>query len=1832
MSKRQRRNTPLGDAAQPDSAQRRWRNVANPSTPRDDIMSSPDPLTGDASPDRVLSSNSRRVTRSQRAQQFLSLGATPRRLAWELDAGTGRNRRSSRGGLVVSVEETDEDGTADEATRRTNVSMPSPRTASAATTRGQKRAAATTTTTVPLKYSIEDESSDVLGSTNATPRPRKTRIRVSNGTPIPQPTAGKRRRDPSLPARTTQRHPETVEDSMDSDSMDDLTQRSPTPKRRMLSPRRRAAEPSSELGTEPAPRASPAARRNVRRQRYAMAPPQVPGSTDVGNDEARMPQVPASEDDLQRDPTMTVTVEEGRQTTTAAADVEPESDIWIAASRDATPQAEQPVDRTAAEMEEQEEERHEVRATSVAMSQEDYGYLPPAASDDSSVTDEQLEEPTIMRGNDTIAQGEDFSMILMDSIHSLRASTQGAPPSSHYSPVGDDTSLIINTTLQSLRQGKVADPEDEGDGEDEGGDDGEDEGGDGEDEGDDDADTLSGRESENEPAEDETIVPEPVVADSLSGSELEAQLDKTQPRAEDSDEHDEPGTSDSRGSENEPVEEEAAAAPEQVVTDAESVPGLAGQPDLSQTEPVAPAPEPESESGGDTDGGFESEVEEIEQHDVAQSRLEVEQEVTTVVEAAVTEIVSVESVSESEVQASLSRKSPVRQSPPASRSARLSQSPKKATGSSPLRYRVYKRYAGQSEHSPRASRRRSASPPQTTVSASFSAPVQESTRDSRMDEDSFSKMPEATLAAAAPQANARLSTEYEELDDEMMDEIMDELEDSQAKDAATAEFMQYMDEDEDGDGDFELEPEGEQEQQADDYELPYLSPGTGTGAARRVDALLEEGGDDTQDEEQAADEVVEAVAVELPTLPSDARQTQSAVRLPTPDDSPPSAPLQQAAAPAQQQLWTHSFIGSPVQAHHLPGPSSPGPSAHPVPVTQPAEAAVQSSASSVEETPRNQISSPTQQPQSVGQESGSAPHVRPALSSIVRVGRALQSVTSDPPSPEARDRHLGSPFRSSGSKEPRSGSGEAETGRLLSRSPSARVSKSPTARMLTFGMLSHSSLSPQRRSPFRDASRSIRSPSQLQEASTQQEVVSPPRSSLFSKSTSGNERPAAKLSPVELSQPPTSVSPPPRSLFSKSTRTAALDEAQPSVSPQRKSPFRERTKSVEPLPLAGSSLQGGVLRAHESTSGRVSATSSLQQSPPSGDEMSWIADEGPISPRLRGDNTLQEVVAMAERSPVPEQTLAQERAAELEPGAAPETSDEAESNLPPLRKDDDTDIWDIETYRERKRKASFGKRVVRNRNRPAEMLKKSTAATQPAWMRTGLTQLSNRTFKPLPAMRRRQPVVEEHGESSRQQEQPRLEEDAEEYSLLARRREAEEAQGLTESASKASKFDLSTFFSSPIAVPGMIADKFFPGKGKSVERSLAPAPAPAPVSTPAPVLAPTPSPVPAPEPPTLTPTPTPARQRSPPRATPLNAGSEYARRRDGRIHFRAPSPYKSSAVPRPLGTPSGSGFGVTASNRAGALEARRLFSTPGRSAIPSGDIGGQGQEATEEVSKSQRPPRWGCNSINSNDSEYRSMPFMKPLPPKDASPVKSSMRPPTKPKVRGRVVQFTESVMSPPEQERARQERRQREYETALFEQELLKRRVMRFDEDVNRYEPPLLNAPQQQVVAGQDRSRDRRSQSSSDVSMPDAPPLEEEEEAEQVPLPELVPELMLIPVHNRASARRLARAVSTSPLSTTKWSREHWLFLDDLLRARRSGPFRGSFRRHSEDLLGKTVSGKGQAMELERWHLDCVDAFKAAVAGWEASDLARRIFGLVMGEEQRREAGMRRQRAAMRR
>ncbi|PMD26215.1 hypothetical protein NA56DRAFT_618094 [Hyaloscypha hepaticicola] len=114
------------------------------------------------------------------------------------------------------------------------------------------------------------------------------------------------------------------------------------------------------------------------------------------------------------------------------------------------------------------------------------------------------------------------------------------------------------------------------------------------------------------------------------------------------------------------------------------------------------------------------------------------------------------------------------------------------------------------------------------------------------------------------------------------------------------------------------------------------------------------------------------------------------------------------------------------------------------------------------------------------------------------------------------------------------------------------------------------------------------------------------------------------------------------------------------------------------------------------------------------------------------------------------------------------------------------------------------------------------------------------------------------------------------------------------------------------------------------------------------------------------------------------------------------------------------------------------------------------------------------------------------------------------------------------------------------------------------------------------------------------------------------------------------------APLSSTKWSKDHWRLLDSILQSWKpenqsspsssdsSGPNSGEGSRSEQPrkrrnstrviskLLGKKVSSQGESMRFEQWHLEAVDEFRGVVPGWEEKVVAMRVFACLVGEERR--------------
>ncbi|RSL98488.1 hypothetical protein CEP52_010293 [Fusarium oligoseptatum] len=922
--------------------------------------------------------------------------------------------------------------------------------------------------------------------------------------------------------------------------------------------------------------------------------------------------------------------------------------------------------------------------------------------------------------------------------------------------------------------------------------------------------------------------------------------------------------------------------------------------------------------------------------------------------------------------------------------------------------------------------------------------------ESNLYDDSFSEIPDAVLEAATPRRPRRNVVDELLLEDEDV-----EMVDEQPPQPVEEEEGQEHAEQEQQQPEQEEEQEQEQEEQRDP---PVASNGS---AGSRSDAGRLPTPDDTPPQHDAQEDHAE----------KSIHMSGTSATSTSPRGSSPAAPSSGHSSASQVQLIPEIVEevvdeeieevvvdepaeemeedNEPEEDEELPDIIEPRPTGLSIP----------NDARQSEVTPLNQMTSPLQDPQSLMPEAASEKVLRPTLSPIVRAGRALQSVTSDPPSPETREQHLRSPFRSSVSRE--LGPRETQSIRRMSASPG----------------------------------RSVAFPGVTQ---------IPPANEAYEDPFGTDTRHTGQAS------------------FMQALERSGGD----------RSPRRARRSS------------------------RESTASSLRFQPRSEDGMSWVENEGPISPNLRGDVPLE---AFA-RS-----TAGKAKSPSVDRGQLDGASDEADEE--PEQDGDDMDIWEFEAQRSSPRAA---RQHSRERTAEAPATRRSTLPSP--WTK----RTSRDAQREIEAVAQRD--VEEVTEEANEEEEAEEVADegadeqasdadatedavpesaqAEEYSLLSQRDNVQQQQSKApESAVKASRFDLSTFFSSPATIPGMLAEKFLSAKkpaSRPAEPEMVEAEPTLPTSSMFPQL-------PQQE----------LRPRVGPRAgffSPVRAPQPVSRRQEEEAESQGASTEQE-------GTEEQSEPEELEEHEMPSVPQKRNF-TPQRRQ-PSQSFFKTSTQAAAPATSAPTPPRmqlshadiqrWQQETSNaSEDSPEPSRPLLRPLPPRNASPTKSSLRSPLKPHTPGRVVEFTSSVLSPVEQAKARQQRRLSNSSAASQSSNTAQR---------PRLPPPRQNANKENAVA-------------SDVSMSEASPV--------------------------------AKQQQPQPLSTTVWTRQHWLFLDELLQLRRQGPYRTNYERRSDKYLGKTVKSQGESMTLERWHLDCVDAFKAEVGGWDEASLAKRLFALILGEERR--------------
>ncbi|KAK4101032.1 hypothetical protein N658DRAFT_516223 [Parathielavia hyrcaniae] len=257
---------------------------------------------------------------------------------------------------------------------------------------------------------------------------------------------------------------------------------------------------------------------------------------------------------------------------------------------------------------------------------------------------------------------------------------------------------------------------------------------------------------------------------------------------------------------------------------------------------------------------------------------------------------------------------------------------------------------------------------------------------------------------------------------------------------------------------------------------------------------------------------------------------------------------------------------------------------------------------------------------------------------------------------------------------------------------------------------------------------------------------------------------------------------------------------------------------------------------------------------------------------------------------------------------------------------------------------------------------------------------------------------------------------------------------------------------------------------------------------------------------------------------------------------------------------------------------------------------------------------------------------LKPLPDRAASPAKSCIRSPLKAKTPGRIVEFTSSTLSPLAQAQVRAARRA----SMSPEKENGQRASSGRGQVINGG-----------VAVAEDREVHRFSLEHS--LSPSPSPSHEQQPQQQYP------QLASHTSHPLPSSTTTTNISSIPPqpqhatqqtqqpqqLSLTTWTRAHWLRLDELLQARKSGTLalelevarrrRGTGTTAStsscQHLLGKMVTAQGESMALREWHLDVVEAFLAEVGGIGYSSSSghsggggagqgQRVFALLVGEE----------------
>ncbi|PHH65114.1 hypothetical protein CDD81_3245 [Ophiocordyceps australis] len=1776
-------------------------------------MSSPDPLN--EATGVVLPPSSRRVTRSQRSQRFLALSNTPRKQTFELEVGDTRSPQR----LLVTVQT---EGTDDQQGARRKLF--------------QSPSVPVVTRRVPLRNSIED--------TPTTPK-KRGRPRKLNGTPMP--SAAKRRA--SSPASEKERAPRRRR--LANEASDASTQQTSAPAKAPRSAKRKAKGPpaekaprrrriskddddqetqseasvrpiakptrrtrsskslSQDASTDTDANASqtstatrtrrkkaganasktPTVTTRARRNRAALTPIE---STNIDEQAAESKPLPTIPEQPQPNQDAADKATEPSEESAASVALEqaansPESDIWMATldknpSPGNSPQSPQPhlgsPSPRPSVSHQSDKGKHD--ANDDISDAGDFMDLVPAASDVSSADDFVVE--SAQQNQDTIAHGEDFSMILMNSIPSMQGVFDSSVQPTAQEDLGDETSLIINKTLASLRQGSAhsddshhsrpsggqkAPPSEHADA----------------------SQQTSGNEtilegktpnkvdiSENTVtsakmttpyerrilggAADFTTMTTPeqlallkqaIASEQTASSENTTTLDHmaapeqtstekmASPKETITSKHkfavEQEATSGEMITQEETTLEHMAAS-EQTVTPTEMV-------DVSELSREAQPELPELPTARDEE-----------------TRVEHEEDASASAQA--NPIKNTE-VNDDQDELSSDEPTPIALKHIGQTSSpRWARSPRKTPMASPLRHQLLRHRANQTQNERSPLKGGDAESGSRHTTPRPRAPSRLGSEASLLYEDSFSEIPQHILDAAVPREYANVADDVDELQEDLTVPKEQEKRVGDEGEAMNGDLNRIGNL-HDAVGPLEDEAQDGNEQDEDDARTISMMNSSPGGRAEQF---------------ASADETEEAF--EASELDDETKELFE-----------PSGSVIKSEA---QAGWENQEAAYPHEQYD----------------------------------DSNEIQDRT---------------TRPALSSIMKAGRMLQTITTNSQSPEGRDKHLGSPFRSTESRE----SG-------------------------------HSS---------RDSQDSVQT---------------------------GSKSPA----------------PQPQASCWK------LDD-----------PFATEPKRAGQTSFMQALGQKTVGGGHDglSRSRRGSAASSMHVTPPSDDEMSWVAEAGPISPRLRGDAPLKPMsnfgLGGADGSVLREGKGAQEAPTSLpaqgvqEPDApasggakdvrgingssprlAPASDKKASKTAHGIHEaratdDDETDIWEFEAQREEPRAStrqqSFGHRVNMSQRREAEV------ENGPRDRNTASQRLlrAYRASQGIPSPKLPEVEFEDNSQVAILEEE------------LKKKQQPPQQVETRPAAGPPKRFDFAAFFS-PIAIPSYLAKKFLASRKRNLAQSTADrdaesSPTPVvqayvpPVSTLFPQVQPRSPRVPSKRP-------AGPRQESRKRLPPstLQGGAPAIDQDDS----SPPPSEKAPSLPQATQdfTPQPRQVSRTLFQSSSQSRASTA-TTPPKMQLSRADIA-RWQEATSKVEASRDCIDDEEQGIEDEEEEPREP--LRPLPPKNASPSKSSLRSPLKPRTPGRVVEFTSSVLSPADQATARLGQHlskslsgleapmslappgpstlNRVYPTTStrfnpaihgpFADSGLN--TARLDTSsgsfLDPHRPglstgpnlnparldtssrPVLDPPRLGPSTGSFLNPARLDPPTGSVFKPahpgssaalfnpvrsgpstglfntarpgpstglfntsrSGPPAGSFSPARPGPstghflgrgrLDTLTANGMqdysmkeVVPVKQEEAV--LNRPLPALDLSQTLWSRRHWLALDDTLQKRRKGRFMETYERRSDFLLGRTVQSQGESLLLERWHLDCVDAFKARVGGWDESALAKRVAALIMGEERRK-------------